>query len=150
MIPRLTAAFAALPLTLFVLALLPPFFGCFSRASEVELPSHVQGDVDRAVSAAGIVAVIDVESGKILAEKKLDFAGKQTVRPGSTRKPFVLMELLDSGKLDPKQRFICPRPLRIGACGSIAATRRTSRSSPTTPWSMPQSSRSPSSRNIGK
>jgi hypothetical protein len=94
-IPRLTATFAALPLTPFVLAVLPPFLGCFPGASEFELPSHVQGDVGRVVSGAvGTVAVIDVESGKILAAKKLDFAGKQLVPRRSTRKPFVLMELL--------------------------------------------------------
>lgn len=118
-------------------------------------------DVDRVPSGpAGTVVVRDVESGEILATENFDFARKQLIRPGSTRKPLVLMELLDSGKLDPKRRLICRRPLRIGACGPIEGTPRTCRSSTRTmPWlivfpmaadSMPQWSRTPSSRNIGK
>lgn len=123
MILRLTVAFAALPLTLFVPAVVPPFFGCVSGASEFEresYDSHLPGNVDGAFRLiAGIIAVIDVESRKILAEKSLDFAGKQLMRPGSTRKPFVLMESLDSGRLDLQERFICPRPIRIAACGRL-------------------------------
>lgn len=153
--------FVALPLTLFVPAVLPPFFGCVSGASEFELESydsHLQGNVDRALSGrAGTIVVIDVESGEIPAAKNLAVARKQLMRPGSTRKPFVLMEFLDSGRLEPKQRFICPRPLRIGAWSSIADTPRTCRSSRTTPWfftfpraaeAMPRSSRLPSSNNF--
>ena len=155
--------FVALPLTLFVPAVLPPFFGCVSGASEFELESydsHLPGNVDGAFrGTAGIIVVIDFESRKILAAKSLDFAGKQLMRPGPTRKPFALMDLPDSGKLDRKQRLICPRPLRIGAWSSIADTPRTCRSSRATPWFfifpraadlMPEWSRTPSSRNIGK
>jgi cell division protein FtsI/penicillin-binding protein 2 len=44
----------------------------------------------------------------------MELVGRQLIRPGSTLKPFVLMALLDSRKLDPKRRLICKRPLRIG------------------------------------
>ena len=156
--------FVRLPLTPFVPAVLPPFFGCVSGATEFEresYDSHSPGNVDRAFrGSAGTIVVIDVESRKILAEKSLGFPGKQLMRPGSTREPFVLMEFPDSGRLNPQQRFICPRPLRIAACGSIEAPPRTCRSSTrTTPSSltlpraaevMPRWSRTPSSRNMGK
>lgn len=108
--------FVALPLTLFVPAVLPPFFGCVSGASEFELESydsHLPGNVDGASrGTAGIIVVVDVESGEIPAAKNLALARKQLMRPGSTRKPFVLMDP-DSGRLDPKQRLICRQPLRI-------------------------------------
>ena len=160
MILGLTVGFVALPLTVFVLAVLPPFFGGVFGASEFELQSYasrVRGDVDRALSGpAGTIAVIDVASRKILAAKNPDFAGKQLIWPGSTLRPFVLMELR-SGKLDPKQQLCCRSPLRIGACGSIVAAPRTCRRS--TRWlfsfsrvaeALPLLSCTPSSRNIGK
>lgn len=154
--------FVALPLTLFVPAVLPPFFGGVSGASEFELESydsHLPGNVDGAFrGTVGIIVVVGVESRESLDAKNLDFAGKELMRPGSSRKPFVLMEFLGSGRLEPKQRFICPRPLRTGAWSSIADTPRTCRGSTrTTPWlfifpraaeAMPRSSRLPSSNNF--
>ncbi len=77
---------------------------------------RLQHAVDHALGGhSGAIVIIDVASNEILASKNLEFAGKQLIRPGSTLKPFVLMELLDSGKLDPKERLICRRPLRIGS-----------------------------------
>jgi hypothetical protein len=108
---RLTVVFVALPLTLFVLAVLLFFFGCFSRASEFERESYdspLPGDVDRAFSAAGTIVVMDVESGEILAAKSLGFPGKQLMRPGSTRKPFALMDLTDSGLTGPEATIHLP------------------------------------------
>lgn len=63
---------------------------------------------------AGAIVVVDVTSEKILASRNLELAGRELVRPGSALKPFVLMELLETGKLDAKQRLLCRRPLRIG------------------------------------
>ena len=77
--------------------------------------ADLQFIVDHALNApAGVIVVIQVESGEILASKNLEFAGTQLISPGSTLKPFILMELLGSGKLNPKQRLICKRPLRVG------------------------------------
>jgi cell division protein FtsI/penicillin-binding protein 2 len=63
---------------------------------------------------AGAAVVLEVTSGKILAARNLEIAAGDLVRPGSTLKPFVLMELLETGKLDARQRLLCKRPLRIG------------------------------------
>jgi len=100
-------AFPHLFLTLLLIFLLPP-------PNSYNL--RLQRAVDRAIDGhAGAIVVIDLVSGSILASNNLNLAGKQLVRPGSTLKPFVLIELLDSGKLDAKQRLVCRRPLRIGS-----------------------------------
>ncbi|HEY6348600.1 MAG TPA: penicillin-binding transpeptidase domain-containing protein [Candidatus Angelobacter sp.] len=62
----------------------------------------------------GAVVVMDVASGKILAQRHLDLAGQRLEPPGSTVKPFVLMELLSTGKINAEQRIMCRRPLYIG------------------------------------
>jgi cell division protein FtsI/penicillin-binding protein 2 len=61
----------------------------------------------------GTVVVLDVQSGKILAQSKLNVAAQRVTAPGSVIKPFVLMELLQSGKLNAQQRLICHRTLTI-------------------------------------
>jgi penicillin-binding protein 2 len=76
---------------------------------------RLQRAVDEAMKGhAGAIVVVDVASEKILAAKNLEVAGRELVRPGSALKPFVLMELLETGKLDAKQRLLCRRPLSIG------------------------------------
>jgi cell division protein FtsI/penicillin-binding protein 2 len=97
---------AALTVTLFL-----PFSICSSKLHDLRLQQAVDRGLD---GSAGIIPVVDVESAEILAAKNLEFASKQFIRPGSTLKPFVLMELLDSARLDPNERLICRRPLRIG------------------------------------
>jgi cell division protein FtsI/penicillin-binding protein 2 len=89
---------------------------CFSKSQKSESPYLLlQRAADSSFDgAAGAIVVVGVEWGEILASKNLELASRQLTRPGSTLKPFVLMALLDSGKLDPKQRFLCKRPLRIG------------------------------------
>lgn len=61
----------------------------------------------------GAVVVLDVSSGKILAQSNLKVAAQRVTTPGSVVKPFVLMELLQSRKLDPEQHLICHRLLTI-------------------------------------
>lgn len=81
----------------------------------VPCSAQLQRAVDEAMQGhAGALVVIDVSSEKILAAKNLDVAGRDLVRPGSALKPFVLLELLETGKLDAKQRLLCRRPLNIG------------------------------------
>ena len=83
-----------------------------SKSQDLQL----QRAVDDALEGyAGAIVVIDVTSQRILASNNLGLAGKRLVRPGSTLKPFVLMELLDSAKLDHKQHLLCRRPLNIGS-----------------------------------
>lgn len=77
--------------------------------------TRLQRAVDQAMQGhAGAIVVVDVTSEKILASRNLELAGRELVRPGSALKPFVVMELLETGKLDAKQRLLCRRPLRIG------------------------------------
>src|SRR5262249_4902222 len=52
-------------------------------------------------------------SGKIIGQSNLKAAAERVTAPGSTLKPFVLLELLQSGKLDPEQRLVCSRRLTI-------------------------------------
>jgi cell division protein FtsI/penicillin-binding protein 2 len=91
--------------------------------------AQLQKVVDRALSdSEGTIVVIDVASRKILAEKNLNLAAHDLVRPGSTVKPFVLAALLQTGRIDPKQKLVCKRPLRIGSvridCSHAADVRQ--------------------------
>jgi cell division protein FtsI/penicillin-binding protein 2 len=63
---------------------------------------------------AGAAVVADVTTGEIMAAEGMELAAHQLARPGSTVKPFVLMALLESGKIEASERLLCRRPLRIG------------------------------------
>lgn len=68
---------------------------------------------DAMADHAGAAVVLDVASGRVLAMYKQKVAAQSVAAPGSVVKPFVLMELLQSGKLDPAQRVFCRRTLTI-------------------------------------
>jgi penicillin-binding protein 2 len=75
----------------------------------------LQAEINRLMtSRAGAAVVLDVASGKILAQWHLNVAAQRLEQPGSTVKPFVLMELLEKEKINPDQHVICHRPLYIG------------------------------------
>jgi cell division protein FtsI/penicillin-binding protein 2 len=61
----------------------------------------------------GAVVVLDVTSGKIRAQSNLQVAAQRVTAPGSVVKPFVLLALLQSGKLDPEQHLVCHRTLTL-------------------------------------
>jgi cell division protein FtsI/penicillin-binding protein 2 len=63
---------------------------------------------------AGAAVVADVKTGEILAAQGMETAAHRLARPGSTVKPFVLMALLEMGKIEGSERLLCRRPLRIG------------------------------------
>lgn len=63
---------------------------------------------------AGTGVVADVTTGEILAAQAMELAAHRLARPGSTVKPFVLMALLEAGKIEASERLLCRRPLRIG------------------------------------
>jgi cell division protein FtsI/penicillin-binding protein 2 len=63
---------------------------------------------------SGALVVVDVASGEVLAAHRLDLAARTLARPGSTLKPFVLMELLKTRRLDANRKLVCRRGLRIG------------------------------------
>lgn len=93
---------------------------CFALCASVVLQANSSKDalqraVDRAMQGRhGALVVADVVSGEILAQQGLDAAARRLERPGSSVKPFVLMALLRSRRLDAAQRLMCRRPLRIG------------------------------------
>ncbi len=62
----------------------------------------------------GAVVVLDVSSGKIVAQSHLEIAARRVEPPGSAIKPFLLRELLDLGRIQPEQRLLFRRPLYIG------------------------------------
>ncbi len=63
---------------------------------------------------AGAAVVVDVITGEILGAHELDLAARRLERPGSALKPFVLMALLESGKLSANEKLLCRRTLWIG------------------------------------
>ncbi len=76
---------------------------------------YLQKTVDLAMKGrAGAAVVADVSTGEILATQGIETAAHRLARPGSAVKPFVLMALLEAGKIDASQRLLCRRPLRIG------------------------------------
>jgi cell division protein FtsI/penicillin-binding protein 2 len=79
-------------------------------------PSKLQREVDSAMGKLpGAFVVVDVTSRAVLATHGMDLASLRLEAPGSTLKPFLLMALLETGKLVPTQQFICRKPLRIGS-----------------------------------
>jgi cell division protein FtsI/penicillin-binding protein 2 len=88
--------------------------GILSRVNTVA-KEELQAAVERAMEGrAGAAVVAEVSTGEILAAQGMEVAAHRLVRPGSTVKPFVLMALLESGKLSAGERLLCRRPLRIG------------------------------------
>ncbi len=82
-------------------------------AHPIEAPS-LQVLVEHSMRGrAGAVVVMNVASGRILAASHLDIAAQRLEPPGSTIKPFVLMELLNTGKIQAQKRLVCRRPLSI-------------------------------------
>jgi len=88
---------------------------CDAQAEQQNpLTAAMHAIVSQSPAAPGAILVQDVVSGSILTARGLDVAAHRLDRPGSTLKPFVLMALLDSGRLDPQQRILCRRTLTIG------------------------------------
>jgi cell division protein FtsI/penicillin-binding protein 2 len=88
--------------------------GILSRANTAA-KEELRAAVERAMEGrAGAAVVVEVSTGEILAAQEIEVAAHRLVRPGSTVKPFVLMALLESGKLSASQRLLCRRPLQIG------------------------------------
>src|SRR5882724_4010692 len=89
---------------------------CAQRPDNYGTASKLQREVDRAIGKLpGAIVVVDVPTRTVLAARGMDLASSRLEAPGSTLKPFLLMGLLETGKLDPKQQLICRRPLKIGS-----------------------------------
>jgi len=86
------------------------------HSGDSAIPAKLQREVDSAMGKLpGAFVVVDVTSRTMLAVHGMDMASLRLEAPGSTLKPFLLMALLETGKLDPTQQFICRRPLTIGS-----------------------------------
>lgn len=98
------------------MALLLAFPESASRAGDLPGEKELQRAADSAmVGRSGSLVVVDVLSRKVLAAHRIDLAAQTVASPGSTLKPFVLLDLLEQGRLDPEQRLICRHQLRIGS-----------------------------------
>lgn len=87
---------------------------CLSYAQD-KTANQLQSEIDRQMAGkSGAVVVMKVATGKILALWHLNVSAQRLEQPGSTVKPFVLMELLQKGKIDPEQKVFCHRPLYVG------------------------------------
>lgn len=64
---------------------------------------------------SGTAVVVDVASGRVLADYHRDVAARSLARPGSAFKPFTLLALLQSGKLHSTDSLVCRRNLHVGA-----------------------------------
>lgn len=63
---------------------------------------------------SGTAVVIDIGSGKVLAAYHPETAARRVALPGSAIKPFTLLALLESGKVNAQTALLCKRPLIIG------------------------------------
>jgi cell division protein FtsI/penicillin-binding protein 2 len=76
-------------------------------------------DWQRATAAAARVApearivVLDIETGRILAARRLNEAARTLAAPGSTLKPLVLYTLVTEGRWNPERRVACNRKLTV-------------------------------------
>jgi penicillin-binding protein A len=66
-----------------------------------------------AATSSGMGIVLDAASGRLVASRRLETARLLLAPPGSTLKPLVLAELLNSGKLGPDETFACTGKLMI-------------------------------------
>jgi len=104
------------PTTILIALVFAPLLAFSLRPDDSATASRLQSEVDRAmVKLPGAFVIVDVATRAVLAAHGMDVASLRREAPGSTLKPFLLMALLETGKLDPKQQFICLRPLKIGS-----------------------------------
>jgi cell division protein FtsI/penicillin-binding protein 2 len=63
---------------------------------------------------SGTAVVVDVHSGKVLGAYRLDVAARRLAHPGSSLKPFTLLALLESDKVNGQTTLLCQRKLSLG------------------------------------
>lgn len=61
----------------------------------------------------GAAVVLEVRSDQVIASYRLEVAARRVVFPGSSIKPFTLLALLESGKVDAHTALVCKRTLSI-------------------------------------
>ena len=84
--------------------------GAMSFAVAQPSNSTLRDAVSRAMAGhRGTAVMIDVSSGRVLAAFHLDVAARRLVQPGSSIKPFTLMALLGTGKVNAHTALMCKR-----------------------------------------
>ena len=73
-----------------------------------------QATVRAMTGRSGTAVVIHVVSGKTLAAYHPETAARRVAPPGSAIKPFTLLALLESGKVNSQTALVCKRPLTVG------------------------------------
>jgi cell division protein FtsI/penicillin-binding protein 2 len=100
---------AAMRLALALLCATIPVYAPARPAS-----TTLQIAVNRAMSnQRGTAVVLDVLSGRVIASSHLDVAARRVVAPGSSIKPFTLLALLQSGKVNERTALMCKRTVSI-------------------------------------
>lgn len=84
--------------------------GAFSRAVDRTLQAASKVAM---LGKSGTVVVLNAHSGHVLAIYRSDVAARRVVAPGSTIKPFTLMALLQSGKVNAHTALMCKRHTNI-------------------------------------
>lgn len=75
----------------------------------------LQEAVNRAMSnQRGTAVVLDLHSGRVVASSHFDVAARRVVAPGSSIKPFTLLALLESGRVNGQTALMCKRFVLIG------------------------------------
>ena len=82
-----------------------------AQPSEVSLQKAVTGAM---AGRSGTAIILDVHSGRLLGAYRLDVAARRVAHPGSAIKPFTLMALLESGKVNEQTALMCKRSVSIG------------------------------------
>lgn len=77
--------------------------------------ASLQNTAEKAMAGRpGAVVVLNVRSGQILAAYHLEVAARRVTHPGSAIKPFTLLALLESGKVNDQTVLMCRRSVSIG------------------------------------
>lgn len=85
------------------------------RAAQAAETVALQQAVDRAMRGkSGAAVVIDVASGRVLAAYRPDIAARRLALPGSAIKPFTLITLIESGKVNAQAGVVCKRSMKVG------------------------------------
>jgi cell division protein FtsI/penicillin-binding protein 2 len=82
-------------------------------AAQMSGPALQQAVARAMAGRSGTAVVLDVHSERVVASYRLDVAARRLAYPGSSIKPFTLMALLESGKLDGQTALVCKRALSI-------------------------------------
>jgi stage II sporulation protein D len=82
--------------------------GLPNEAAEVELDQRLQHAASAALGdRRGTMIVMDPQSGRVRAVVNSKLAFEETLRPGSTIKPFTALAALNSGLIDEESRTLC-------------------------------------------